>query len=307
MTRDAIARAERLTEAGEHHAALEQWREITARDEHWVHLCQLGWAAKQCSSNAEAIDAFRKAASLAPDNAHPLIGLGILLTGQGRFEEAEKCLVNPVCRDNAAALCVLGYAQFSIGKYAEAEAVLRHSIGLDPSKEEAHFNLGLVLRHLRSDDEAEERFRRAIAIDPDYAAAHRELGFVLDRRRDPEAGHHLREALELDPGNPWAHVYWGVHIEKQGQVEPALIEYEAAARLAPDLAIPVFFQGLVHESLGNLTLARERIQRAAELEPFDPQFEKYLGVFDRRHGARCTEESPRHHRSGAARDPGGES
>lgn len=89
-----------------------------------------------------------------------------------------------------------------------------------------------------------------------------------------------------DPRHPWAHVYLGVHVEREGQAVEAMEEYRIASGLAPEMAISVFFMGTVNESLGNLELAREQIQQAAELEPFDPRFAEYLAKFDKRHRGR---------------------
>lgn len=277
--------ASSLSEKGDYNSALELWREIVVRDRDWLNLCSMGWAASRSGALDEAATAFRDAAALAPDETPPQIGIGSVAIKQGRFEEAEKCLARVARLGDPVALCLLGIAQHSMAKYSEAEVALRRAVELDPTYDEAYHNLGMVLSTSRP-QEAEEMFRTALRIDPDYAPAHRELGFLLDRRDEPTAGQYLKRAVELDTSHPWAHVYLGAHIERAGQIDRAMEEYRAAARLAPDMAIPVFLLGRLNESLGNLELAREQIQRAAELEPFDPQFAEYLVKFDKRHRRR---------------------
>src|SRR5437879_8944789 len=48
------------------------------------------------------------------------------------------------------------------GKYAEAEPILREALTIDPTLREAHYNRGVVLRHLGRPSEAIGEYRLAL-------------------------------------------------------------------------------------------------------------------------------------------------
>ncbi len=275
---ELIEEARAFERDGDDKRALEVWRLVATLDSSWPILCALGWAASECGLTQEATEAFKRALRVAEGSLEPLIGLGSVAIDEGRFGEAEQYLA-PVARQKQPhALCLLGFAQWSVGKDREAEESLTNSIALDPSQEEAHCNLGLVLRRSRP-AEAEERFRQALDLDSAYAAAHRELGYLLSKKgEDPgTAERHLRKAIEIEPGQPWAHIYLGTHLEKNGDQSAAMNEYRLAADLAPDLGFPFWCMGTINESNGNSDLALAQLKKAVELEPGDPNFNRSLG------------------------------
>lgn len=275
---ELIETARGFEREGNDQRALETWRRVAELDPSCPVLCSLGWAAETCGDIEEAIEAFERAAKVADGSPRPLIALGILAIDGGRFADAERFLTPVAEQANAHALSLLGLAQWSMGKDREAEESLTNSIALDPSQEEAHCNLGLVLRRSRP-AEAEERFRQALDLDSAYAAAHRELGYLLSQKGEDSdtAERHLRKAIEIEPGQPWAHIYLGAHLEKNGDQSAAMNEYRLAADLAPDLGFPFWCMGTINESNGDSDLALTQLKKAVELEPDDPSFNRSLG------------------------------
>jgi TolB-like protein len=132
---------------------------------------------------------------------------------------------------------------------------------------------GCVIRALshmghctRADDgEAERLCRRAIAISPGYGQAYSLLAWVLIRRAAlvgdlintvlPKARAKARKALDLDPGDAWAHVADGMVLWRNRRHREAERAFRRALELNPNFA-------LAHALLG-LALAAQRTHKEA--------------------------------------------
>jgi|ERR1700683_1998346 len=97
----------------------------------------------------------------------------------------------------------------NLNRDAEALQSFREVIALDPRYDEAFYNIGWILKG--SDKaSAKSAFMKAIELDGKYAGAHRELGWIL--RQEKQFGlaeQHLRRAVELNPADSWAWLYFG--------------------------------------------------------------------------------------------------
>jgi Flp pilus assembly protein TadD len=111
--------------------------------------------------------------------------------------------------ENAEAYNLLGIALDILERPGEASAAYTRGIELEPEWEELYCNFGQLVR--KSDlAKADALFCKAIELRPDFAEAHRELGILLLRQKVlDESEYHLRRAIELDPADPWAHLYLG--------------------------------------------------------------------------------------------------
>jgi tetratricopeptide (TPR) repeat protein len=124
----------------------------------------------QQQDNEKARPHFEKALLLNPNFAEAHNNLGVILTEEGKIDEA-------------------------LDHYTEA---VRHR----PDYADAQFNLAVILSAKGRLDEAVPHFKNAIELMPGDAEAHTRLGNVLVRLgRTAEAIEHFREALRIDPGN----------------------------------------------------------------------------------------------------------
>ena len=83
------------------------------------------------------------------------------------------------------------------GETAEAEALLREAIRLDPALAQAHYQLGVALERADRSEAAVEALRSAAAADPAYAPPHYALARIYRRLgRLPEAEAAIRAFLE---------------------------------------------------------------------------------------------------------------
>lgn len=131
---------------------------------------------------------------------------------------------------------------------ADAQLGLEQVRDAEPDLWEAHFGLGLVARRRGDAPRAEAAFRRVLELWPDQADALHELGVAL------LSGDRATDAVRV--------------LEAASLARPQDPGYLADA-------------GLAQLRSGNLALARERLERARELDADDPMTNAYLAELAR--------------------------
>ncbi len=159
--------------------ALERARKLsTARNVDMLIL--QSQAYDQLGRHAESLAVLREAQALEP--ANPLVqnNLGYLLLEQDRDLEEAATLIEASAKatpDNGNVVDSLGWAQFKLGRTAEAETTLRRAADLSPFSPEVRKHLGEVLVKQGKLVEATEQWDRALAfVFPDHAALEKRLG-----------------------------------------------------------------------------------------------------------------------------------
>jgi len=116
------------------------------------------------------------------DPTHPMVqnNLGYLLLEQDRDLEEAAALIEASVKatpDNGNVVDSLGWAQFKLGRIAEAEATLRRAAELSPFSPEVRKHLGDVLVKQGKLAEAAEQWDRALAyVFPERSALEKRLG-----------------------------------------------------------------------------------------------------------------------------------
>ncbi|NJL57343.1 tetratricopeptide repeat protein [bacterium] len=116
-----------------------------------------------------------------------------------------------------------GSAAQEAGNYAEAEAIWRKLLQIEPDEVAAEVaawnNLGLALAEQGKWDEAVTSYRRAIELDPNFAPAHSNLGNILRQQgKLEEAASHYRRAIEIEP-TASRYGYLGEVLSELGDIE----------------------------------------------------------------------------------------
>jgi len=150
-----------LARYDEAESAIRRATALCPTDKLWIPLAEMGHLHKAQGDHAAAAAWYRRAIEAGPDEAGAHIFLGGVLAQSGRLEEA-------AAAHRAATRCEHG------------------------CRDEAHLNLGLVLRALDQPEAAATCFEAALLIDPRYRAAKRALRDVRQviqarkpRRREP--------------------------------------------------------------------------------------------------------------------------
>jgi len=108
----------------------------------------------------------------------------------------------PAKADNKQDPLAKARAQFAGGDLKEAEASLWTLLASNPDQEQALTLLGQIRGRQQRYAEAEALFRRALQINPNSASAHRGLGSALVAENQPEkAIDQFKAALDLAPAD----------------------------------------------------------------------------------------------------------
>ena len=154
------------------------------------------------------------------------------------------------------------------GRLAEAEAIYRQILALEPNNVDALHLLGLMAHQHGRHQAAIDSISRAIALHPgipehhiNIASAHRALGQL------PQAVEHLRAAIKLRPTNVLANHVLAVSLYEMGQLDEPEAIWRRLCELEPNVAAHPSNLGALLERKGRLDEALASNQRAIAIDP----------------------------------------
>jgi predicted O-linked N-acetylglucosamine transferase (SPINDLY family) len=179
---------------------------------------------------------------------------------------------------HADALHLLGVIAGQTGRNDLAVDLIGQVIALKPGDFEAYNNLGVVLRDNGQLDEAIVAYRQAIALKPNYAEAHNNLGNALqDKGQADEAVAAYRQAIALSPNYAEAYINLGNGLLDKGQLDEAIAAYRQAVALNPHLPAAHNNLGNALRDKGQLNEAIASCRQAVALNPRLPAAHNNLG------------------------------
>lgn len=179
--------------------------------------------ARQGQDDA-AIEAFKKAVQVNPNDSVAYKHLGERYGEKGMFDEAmvafQRALaINP---NDGHVYANLGRLYDSRGKLAEALAQFDTALQLDPGRAYTHNLRCLTLRKMGKLPEAVEACNNAIAAEPRYKWAYGNLGLLYSQLGKPEiAILAFKKVLEIDPKFVGAHEQLAELYRRQGRAGEA--------------------------------------------------------------------------------------
>ena len=185
------------------------WREHLIRraleidPNHRAALAELATMYRVVRRYDEALELLERQRRLWPDDLAVLADIGRCLSSLGRYAEAEPMLRRAIeGLDDAPTRYALGLVLARTGRPAEAMAEYRLALDRNPNHLGALNNLGVALATQGRMEEATRHFERLVAVDPEDADAHANLGLALAAAGAPDrAARAFREALLLDPAH----------------------------------------------------------------------------------------------------------
>jgi len=173
------------------------------------YWCRLGNYSYYAGMHKEAIESYKQAIMIDPDDANLHCLLGEAYNESGMYKKAiEACKqVIRIDPDLARAHLALARAYGMLGKTKEAIESFKQVIRIDPDNAQAHLTIGLSHYDSGRHKEAIEAGKRAIEagkqeikIYPDYAMAHYYLGLAYLLLNDRDSALEQSKILEsLDP------------------------------------------------------------------------------------------------------------
>jgi Tfp pilus assembly protein PilF len=144
-----------------------------------------------------------------------------------------------VTEKNAIAHRTLGFALLKADRTDEAIAHLRMAVSIEPGFAEAHHFLGNALARRGSHVEAVASYQRALRGHPSSARVRIDLAdSLIALGRNDEAERRYRDALARGAGRDAAavHIRLARLLADRGEAREAVVHYEEALRLSPELA-----------------------------------------------------------------------
>jgi tetratricopeptide (TPR) repeat protein len=230
----------------------------------------LGALLRLRAKTGEAIAAYRAAAERAPHDAGVWFALGNLLGAEQRHLEAAAAYDKALeLRPNwASALSKLAGARLGLGAPADAEALSRRAVGLEPANMELVIDLGTILQAERRHDEAIDCYRQALESDAGLVRAHINLAIALQAIGNGEEAIVAAEraaALAPDLGETQGSL--GYVLLREGQFAKAEEAYRRQSILEPNAALPLIALGDALRGQEKLSEAIEAYRRALALAP----------------------------------------
>ncbi len=280
--RDRIARlfesAERAIEAAEWEQAESDLQQALG-----IALDQLGAIHASLSEFAEAERAYTEACRNTILSIRPYTGLGIVYLRTGQYTRGIDLMqrildINPA---NADAKHLLGKYFYMQGNFRAATRELRDAYALAPDDTSVAYTLALAHLELREPDRAKQIFREILERLGESAGLRILFGRAYrETEHWTDAVAEFKRAIELDPDYPRAHYYLGLtYLLWEGAVafEQAMQEFLLELEHHPDQYHPNFFLGVIYTIQLRDQEALPYLQKAAALDPANPDPHLYLG------------------------------
>jgi Flp pilus assembly protein TadD len=234
-----LAQAEMLVMLDRPHDALSALRERIHGFEHnaAIHHC-IGQVLIDMQRYAEAVDAHRQAALLAPEDVEIREHLAMALFYNRQYRDAgdsfTRLLRDPENAKRAELWVALGECQLQIGRANDARNSFETATQLDATSTSAWLSLAKATLEVGDMRRAETVLRKAIALDATSAEAHLMLGYLrLRQNRLEDAMKAFRQASALDRTDPVSLCMIGYVLEKSGKPEYASRYYAQALKVKP--------------------------------------------------------------------------
>jgi tetratricopeptide (TPR) repeat protein len=216
-----------------------------------------------------AIEEYKRALLVDPDNDLAWNSLGVCMAGLGRHAEARRMFnearartpYDPSIAYNLGAVCL------ALGEHAEARACFENCLNVAPNHLFALVRLGQVAELRGNAEEAGEHYLRAAALSSNSSLPFRLLArLCLSAGNSGQAREHLHQALQRDPGDAIA-LQLMAQLYIDGGEDPALAESLArhSVALRPERKAGWLAFARALEQQGRAAEARQAFLRAGEL------------------------------------------
>lgn len=224
------------------------WQEVVARspESRAAHI-NLGVGYMTRNDYERAEEAFRRAVTIAPNDAFPYYVLGTLAYRRDQYDQARWLFLKSVslAPEYAKTYRMLGIIALKQNRDGDAAGFLRHALDLDPRDAAALANLGLLAQRAGDDAAAARLYTDTLTLDPDQSLARNNLGTLyLKRQRWADALEQFTVLLARSPGDHDAALNRAVALYEMGRREEARAALETLlTRLPPEPGFDAYRRG----------------------------------------------------------------
>ena len=234
----------------------------------WMAQDNLGLYLTGQGRYEEADAHYRKAIEIRPNDHIAYYDLGLESAIQGNLDEAAQYFAKTLELYPGFAM-----ADYELGNVRARqgnldEAIKEYGVALKalPHLAIGHFNLANALVRQGNLDEAMKEYGRTLDEEPGYAPAHAALGRLLAAKGNTDdAIMHYREALNDDPHSVEAMANLANALVSKGQFDDAITYYHSALQLDPNSPVLHFDLSVALTREGNVTEAQSERAEAQRL------------------------------------------
>ncbi len=194
--------------------------------------------AQNAGNTQDAILAYNSILSAHPEDARVRIRMADIYRQSGDCEQGLELSRQALLREprmleayRVMMLCYLSRKQNSMAKL-----VGLRGLKIDERDPDLHHTLGLVFLQEREPAKARLEFKSAIDAQADYLPSRAALAkMAMDEGNYRGAESHLQRILKIQPESAEAHLNLGVAYKGMAQFDKAMLEYDAAEKLNPEL------------------------------------------------------------------------
>lgn len=222
---------------------------------------------------AQALQAYRKAAELSPNDPEPHLSAGLLDERQKDLSAAEAEYKKVLALDPRSTEAAIGLTNIYMkaNRPADAEPLLRRLATERPDDSGLHLQLGRVLAAQGKKDDAVAEFQTVLKLSPKDAEAQRELAdLFVQAGKFPEAEKAYRDLVTNRPDDADLHGQLGEVLLKEHKFEDAETEFMATIKLKPTLGEAYGSLAIAATETKNYPLAIKALDARAKLLPETP-------------------------------------
>jgi arylsulfatase A-like enzyme/Tfp pilus assembly protein PilF len=254
--------------------AVAKMREVIAQDPRIMdaHLTLGNWLVRLRRPD-EAIDAFKEALSLKPDDDISLGNLARILRARGRTQDALEALevfrtalrVNP---KNPQSWYQLATLYLDLGRLSDAEASFKEALAANAKMGAAYNGLGAIAFERRQLERAEDLVGKGMALEPRLRTAQYNLARVREARGDLQGAEALyRSELATYPDNGRARFNLAQMHRARGNRQGYLADLGDCVEKAPEFGACYWYLAREELGVGNLDQAADLAKRGLEAQP----------------------------------------
>src|SRR3989344_5695947 len=150
-----------------------------------------------------------------------------------------RVFVRPSTKQNPEevnALVALGWQNYPIGKYDEAQKLFEQAINLAPDNPAGYMGLGNILRYRGNFEDSEKAYKKVLSLTPDDVQPYIELGKLYRAwHKWDEAEKSLLKAAKMKPDYDQIYSYGlGYLYRDEGRMQEALAMFKKAWGINPN-------------------------------------------------------------------------
>ncbi len=231
----------------------------------------LGISAMRANDSGAAVQAFKGALVLKPDDPASLYNLGLAYVKQKKFKEALTTLDRLIDRnpDATEARFLAAYAAEQAGDISSASKHLEAASKSAKDPVPALLTLARLYSAAKKEDKAVETYQRVLKLDKSNYEANLRLGQLeYEKQRFKESEKYFLAAQKAKPKDLAANIYVALSQSRGGNAKAALKSAEAAVNISPKNPTALEVLAYVHELNGNYDAA---IAAYRKLQSYNPK------------------------------------